>query len=90
MIKKKIEIGELVKSVSGHDADGYFIVVDMSDEFVWLCDGKNRKATHLKKKNKKHIATTGIVVDWVRENPGLVNNTSVRNAIKELLKKEEV
>ena len=90
MINKKIEIGELVKSMSGHDAEEFFLVVEMSEDFVWLCDGKNRKATHLKKKNKKHIAPTGVVCSWVKENPEKVNNTSVRRAIKEILKKEEV
>ena len=85
-MENRIKIGELVQSVSGHDADGFFLVIREEGSFVWLCDGRNRKADCLKKKNKKHIAGSGVVCSWVSENPEKVNNTSVRKAIKEIIK----
>ncbi len=83
--KITIGIGELVKSLSGHDAGKFFLVVRMDQSYVWLCDGKNRKAMKCKRKNRKHIAGTGLICDWVATQPERVNNTSVRAAIKELL-----
>ncbi len=83
--KTRICVGELVKSLSGHDAGEFFLVVRAEHGSVWLCNGKTRKATHCKRKNQKHIAGTGRVCDWVLTNPERVNNTSVRRAIKELL-----
>ncbi len=83
--KITISIGELVQSLSGHDAGEFFLVVRADAGSVWLCDGKNRRATHCKRKNRKHIAGTGIICDWVKTQPDRVNNTSVRKAMKELL-----
>lgn len=83
--KTTISIGELVRSLSGHDAGGFFLVVRADAGFVWLCDGKSRKAIHCKRKNRKHIAGTGLICPWVESNPERVNNTSIRKAMKELL-----
>ena len=83
--KTTIRIGELVQSLSGHDAGEFFLVVRMDAGFVWLCDGKTRKATHCKRKNRKHIAGTGLICSWVESTPEKINNTSVKKAMKELL-----
>lgn len=85
--KTTIGIGELVKSLSGHDAGKFFLVVRMEPGYVWLCDGKTRKAMKCKRKNRKHIAGTGLVCRWVETHPERVNNTSVRRVIKELSEK---
>ncbi len=82
--KITICIGELVQSLSGHDAGGLFLVIRIESGFAWLCDGKNRKATCCKRKNLKHIVGTGVVSSWIESNPERVNNTSVRREIKEL------
>ena len=82
--KITIGIGELVNTLSGHDAGQFFLVVRTEPGYVWLCDGKTRKATKCKRKNRKHIVGTGIVCDWVEQHPEQVNNTAVRRAIKEL------
>ena len=85
--KTTIGIGELVESISGHDAGKLFLVIRSEAGYVWLCDGKTRKAMKCKRKNRKHIAGTGLVCDWVGIHPERVNNTSVRRAIKELSEK---
>ncbi len=84
--RDEIQVGELVQSLSGHDAGDFFLVIRKEDGFVWLCDGKNRKAACCKRKNQKHIAGSGLVCGWVKNRPQQVNNTSVREAIKELRK----
>ena len=83
--KTRICVGELVKSLSGHDAGEFFLVVRKDAGFVWLCNGRTRKASHCKRKNQKHIVGTGLVCDWVMTNPERINNTSVRRTIKEML-----
>ena len=84
--KDSIHVGELVRSLAGHDRDRYFLVIRRDGEFVWLCDGKSRKAVHSKRKKIKHVESTGIVCHWVLENPERINNTSVKKAIKKALK----
>lgn len=86
--KTRICVGELVQSLSGHDAGELFLVVSVDEErgFAHLCDGKNRKATSCKRKNLKHIVGTGVVSSWIEQHPEKVNNTSVRRELKELRK----
>ncbi len=80
-----IQIGELVESVSGHDRGGRFLVVRREGAFLWLCDGKHRKAGKCKKKKQKHVRGTGLVCAWMESHPERMNNTSVRKAIREML-----
>lgn len=86
-ITEKINIGELVQSVAGHDKGEYFLVTGMDKEFLYLCNGKSRKADKLKRKKRKHVIKTGMVCEWVRENPEKLNNKSVRKAISGLIHK---
>lgn len=81
---ENIKVGDLVVSGSGHDKNEYFIVVSTDKEFVYLCNGKSRKADKPKRKKRKHVIKTGMVCEWVKENPERVNNTSVRKAISGL------
>lgn len=81
---EKIRIGELVQSAAGHDKSKYFIVTALDDEFVYLCDGKSRKADKPKKKKRKHVKKTGLFCGWAAESPEKINNTSVRKAVSGL------
>lgn len=84
-MKQETRIGELVQSVAGHDKGDYFLVTRKEGDFVYLCDGKRRKATECKKKKQKHIIALGRYCPWVETEPERVNNTSVRAAIRQLL-----
>ena len=53
-----LEIGTVVKSLKGRDKDKYFCVVCIEDEYVFLCDGKERKLSNPKHKKIKHIKVT--------------------------------
>ena len=48
-------IGALVKSLAGHDKDNLFIIIEESEEYVSLMDGKFRTRQNPKCKNKKHV-----------------------------------
>ena len=56
------EQGRVVRSMAGHDKGEFFVVVEDSEKLVLLCNGKERKLTNPKKKNKKHIAATTLLL----------------------------
>lgn len=55
--------GMIVKSISGHDKDRYYLVISLEGSSVWIADGKRRKLERPKKKNSKHIQATKTVVE---------------------------
>ena len=58
-----IEIGQVVRSLAGHDAGGFFMVVSLGDGWVGLADGRRRKLEAPKRKSVKHIRKTNTVLD---------------------------
>ena len=69
-----IEKGNIVKSISGHDKGGFFICLDVKDNFALIVDGKNRKLEKPKKKNLKHLASTSVYVNVLE----LATNKKIR------------
>ncbi len=53
-----LEIGTVVKSLKGRDKNKYFCVVCIENEYVFLCDGKERRISKPKRKKIKHIEIT--------------------------------
>ena len=52
----KLNIGDVVLSKKGRDANNYFMVVSIeNDDFVLVADGKKHVLAKPKKKNVKHI-----------------------------------
>jgi len=52
----KFGVGDIVLALAGRDADRLFVVTDILDEdYVFIADGKSRKADTPKKKKVKHI-----------------------------------
>ena len=47
--------GALAKSLAGHDKGDFFVIMEETDEYVILVDGKLRPFKKPKRKNKKHI-----------------------------------
>ena len=90
MNKYPIETGAVVISKMGRDEGRSFVVIQEVDEdFVLLADGKLRTMDHLKKKRRKHLKTTGIVVEELRER--LRNGVAGENhEVRSWLKREEV
>ena len=86
MNKYPIEVGAIVVSKMGRDEGRRFVVVQEIDaDFVLLADGALRTMDHLKKKRRKHLKTTGIVVEEViaRQRQGAaIENHEVRSWLK--------
>ena len=53
----KLKIGDVVLSKKGRDANNYFMVVAVQDDFVYVADGKKHVLAKAKKKNvvKKYM-----------------------------------
>ena len=59
-------IGMLAAAKAGHDKNQLYIIIEETDDFVWLADGKYKTLQHPKRKNKKHIQI------WKKQTPELV------------------
>lgn len=46
---------EFAKSLSGHDKNQYYLVINEEDEFYTLVNGTTRPLNKSKRKNKKHV-----------------------------------
>ena len=63
----EISLCEIVLSKYGHDKEKYFLVVSKDNGFLYLSDGKSRKAQKPKKKNIKHVIPTGKADQYLLE-----------------------
>ena len=45
-------VGMFARSKAGHDKTEVYIIVAEDEDYVYLCDGRQRKIDHPKKKNK--------------------------------------
>ena len=51
-----MQVGNVVKSIKGHDAQRlYLVIAVLNADFVLLCDGKYRKLDNPKQKRVKHV-----------------------------------
>lgn len=48
-------IGWMACSLAGHDRNKIYIIIEETDEYVWLSDGALRPVEKPKRKRKKHI-----------------------------------
>lgn len=62
-----IRVGSVVLSKQGRDKDMYFLVVSVNKGFVFLADGGMRKLNAPKKKNVKHVSSSGVVLEAIAE-----------------------
>lgn len=89
MNKYPIAVGDIVVSQMGRDEGRSFVVIqEVDSDFVLLADGRLRTMDHLKMKRRKHLKTTGIVVEELRER--LRTGAAVENhEVRSWLKREE-
>ena len=78
-------VGMLAAAKAGHDKDTLYIIIEETDEYVWLTDGKYRPVAKPKKK-KKHIqpVKTGIaeaLAEKIRSEQTIYNE-EIKFAIK--------
>lgn len=75
-------------SLKGHDKGNLYVVTGVRDEFLLLCDGKNKTLSKPKKKNIKHLKEIGKCVDLSLHAP--LYDAHIRKAIKSLNKCTEI
>ncbi len=54
--------GTIVCSKAGRDKGYFMVVVDACDNYVFVCDGKERPIDRPKRKNIKHLQFTNTVL----------------------------
>ena len=52
--------GEIVSSLRGNDTGRRYYVIQSEGDFLYLVDGKHRKAEAPKKKRRKHVISEGL------------------------------
>ena len=86
--------GFFVFSSAGRDKGRCFVVMQESEEFYSLADGKLRRVEKPKKKKKKHTSATGEADDMIRgkltedaaySGYGPVTNREIKKAISKFL-----
>ena len=55
-------IGQIVCSKRGRDKGYFLVVVEETENYVSVCDGKERPLDRPKKKNVKHLSFTSTVL----------------------------
>jgi len=61
MIKKEIQIGQIVRSTQGRDEGQYYLVLNVNENSANLVDGKAKKLNNPKKKNIAHLEGTSVI-----------------------------
>ncbi len=70
-------VGRIVCSKAGRDKGYFMVVVECNQDFVFVCDGKERPLSRPKRKNKKHLQFTNTVLSEKSYN----TNKSLRKAL---------
>ncbi len=80
-----LEMGQLVKSISGRDKGKLYLVIGFAGERVLLADGRSRKVSNPKKKNSKHLQPYRVVKDEIKERfrQGNLEDTVIRKLLAE-------
>lgn len=58
----EFKLGMIVKSMAGHDAGRFYVVVKISNGEVYIADGKVRRLEKPKKKNPIHLSRSNRTV----------------------------
>lgn len=83
-----MEIGEIVYSKRGRDANRVYVVVDIREGFIYICNGGLRPLEKPKKKNIAHIKSTNIVDGTIKKK--LQNNELCNKELRNILDKIDI
>ena len=59
----ELKVGQVMKSLAGHDKGDLLVIAGFENEKVLVCDGKHRKLEKPKCKNPKHLEATDRLLD---------------------------
>ena len=80
-----MNIGEIVISICGHDMGEWYIVKEISGNFVYLIDGKLKTLLKPKKKKIKHVIKTNQIASEIAQkltSRQTVQDAKVRKTLK--------
>lgn len=82
-----LQLGQLVKSLSGRDKEKLYLVVGFAGNRILLADGRKRTVKNPKQKNRKHLQPYRVVMDEIsrRFRQGKLNDTIIRNSLNIIL-----
>ena len=83
-MEENFKVGDVVKSLSGHDKNRIFIVVDIDKKgYIAIIDGKYRLKSQPKLKNPKHLLKIAHDEDLLNKtNSPIVTNAEIYKLIK--------
>lgn len=76
----QIKAEMVVKSLSGHDKDRFYLVVRTDETHVFIADGKRRKLQCPKRKNPRHLQKTNRVLSLEE----MTTDRKIRRALHDL------
>lgn len=75
---------EFAKSLSGHDKNQYYLVLQKEEEFLLLVNGTTRPLEKAKRKNRKHVQIVKTLPAQIEQILELEQtNLTIKKAIKE-------
>lgn len=78
-----IKVGDIVKSVQGHDSGEYFVIIaTLNDKFVLIANGTTRTVDKPKQKNTKHLRKVG---EFGENSDTVIDNDGIASKIDKLL-----
>jgi ribosomal protein L14E/L6E/L27E len=80
-----IHISDIVVCLSGRDRGKRLLVLSEDPVFVYLANGKNRRAEKPKKKKRKHVRYDAPCEDFLKRRlleTGKLSNSDIRDALK--------
>lgn len=80
----ELQIGSVVRSKAGHDSGQFFVVVQVLDGYIQICDGKQRPLEKPKRKNTLHIAKTNTTLSSEQ----MQTNNGLRKALRSFYDKK--
>ncbi len=79
-------IGQIVRSTAGRDKGSWLIVTEIVDEnYVKVCNGRDRKISSPKKKKIKHLKKTNFIHPSIKErlDKGIkIGNAEIRKILE--------
>ena len=83
-MENKINVGDLVVSLSGRDRGSVYLVIQADEKFAVIVNGKTRKVNKPKRKKLKHLWIRPYVVEFIQnclQEKKLLMDSDVRKAL---------
>ncbi|SHF10292.1 hypothetical protein SAMN05444392_107200 [Seinonella peptonophila] len=85
----RYHLGQVVQVIRGRESGTFAIIVGLeTDRYLWLADGKRRKAMAPKRKNIRHVQPTKHVATEVAKrltSNGQIDDAHLRYALNQFL-----